>query len=75
MTVRRMIGPKVEEKEKLHVTLDLFEAAALREVRRVTWVGRRAAALRARPVRPPRGHFWRRSIISNGSGSHNGGTL
>lgn len=33
------------------------------------------AALCAEPVRPSRGRFWRRSIISNGSGSHNGGTL
>lgn len=32
-------------------------------------------ALCVGPVLPPRGRFWRRFIISNGSGSHNGGTL
>lgn len=35
----------------------------------------KTAALCAGPVRPQRGRFWWRSIISNGSGSHNGGTL
>lgn len=65
----------MEEKEKLHVILDLFEAVTLREVECVTCVYRRAVVLCARPLQSARAHFWRRSIISDGSGSNNGGTL
>lgn len=38
-------------------------------------LGTQTLPMSAGPVRPGRGWFWRRSIISNGSGSHNGGTL
>lgn len=39
------------------------------------WFSLETATLCAGPVQPPRGWLWRQSIISNGSGSHNGGTL
>lgn len=62
------------------VAPNLFEAVTLHEgwhVLSCVFISELHLSLElcVEPVRPPRGRFWRRSIISNGSGSHNGGTL
>lgn len=75
VTVQCMTWVKTEEKEKLHVTLDLFEAVAPREAGRVTCVCRRAAPLCARPPSVSEGTFFGGDPLSVMGQGHTMGAL